>query len=386
MRETIGLLGGTFNPIHYGHLEMAEAAKRELSLHRVILMPNGDPPHKSEGLAGKRHRLRMTELAAGGRYEISPLEVDRPGKTYTVDTLEALHALYPNADLVVIIGGDTLGEIAAWKDAPRVFSLCRFAVFARGDAPLSPPSGAQVVRLSSAVPPVSSTEIRPRVHRGLSLSGLTPPAVADYIGEKRLYDPPKRVQDKAMRKRMREELPNGRFKHVLGVEETIRFLSKRWGYDPKRAALAGLLHDCAKGLSLLAMQAYVDAMGEPVDDARRVSTALLHAPASAAMARAVYGVTDPEILRAIFYHNTGRVPMGMLDKLLCVADMTEPRRKPYTWMDGLRVLALSDLDAAVVEALKRKLEFIQARGKEAHPDTAAALAAMEKASKQEGKA
>ncbi len=385
MRETIGLLGGSFNPIHDGHLAMAEAAQKELGLDRILIVPCGDPPHKSAELAGKLDRLRMAELGAEGRYEVSRIEIDRPGKTYTVDTLEALRARHPDSELVMIIGGDTLREVGTWRDAKRVFALCRFAVFARGGEALAEAPGARVIRMRAVIPDISATAIRDRVHRGMSLEGLTPRTVENYIGQHRLYDPPKRMPRAAIIKRLQHDLPPERFRHVLGVEATIARLAGRWGYDEERAALAGLLHDCAKGMKLDEMAAYLARQGMRVDDMRKTSRALLHAPASAAMARAVYGVTDPEILRAIWYHNTGNGSMGKLEKLLYLADLTEPARKCLPWLEPLRALAVSDLDGAVREGARVKLRHIQACGRQAHPDTASVCAGNQGENEGEGK-
>lgn len=384
MHESIGLLGGSFNPIHEGHLAMAEAARRELALDRMIILPDGDPPHKSTELAGKRHRLRMAELAAAGRFEVSSMEIDRPGKTFTVDTLEVLHALYPQATIWLIIGADTLHELPNWKTAPRVFALCRFAVFARGKLPLTPVPGADVTRLETPIPPISATEIRGRVHRGQSLEGFTPRAVEDYIGAHRLYDPPVLMRDKDIRKRLKETLPPGRYRHTLGVEATMLQLAVRWGYrNLEKVTLTGLLHDCSKGMTLEEMRRFVDEQGMRMAATKRESTALLHGEASAAMARAVFGVTDPEILHAIRYHNTGCAPAGKLDEILWVADMMEPGRKEHEWMPAFRALADADLSAAARRTLRLKIDYTQSRGKEVHPDTALALAALEEDAQRE---
>lgn len=378
MAETIGLLGGSFNPIHNGHLAMAEAAYAELALSRIILLPDGDPPHKSAELAAKRHRLRMVELAARYPLEVSAMEVERPGKTYTVDTLEAMRRLYPSAQLYMIIGADTLNELHTWKDAQRVFTLCRFAVFARDDLPMIEVPGADVVRMQTAIPGLSATEIRGRVHRGLSLEGYVPASVENYIGAERLYSPPQQMRKREIRKRLEKILPVRRFQHVLGVERTMRKLARRWAYHPSRAALTGLLHDCAKTMPLEEMRAFVDAQGVQADPMRRQTPELLHAVAGMAMARSVYGVTDPDILHAIRYHNTGCAQMGILDRMLYVADMCEPGRPNRPWMKRLRLLSMEDLDEATRFALQIKLDNIQKWGQDAHPDTAAALAAMEK--------
>lgn len=387
MREKIGLLGGSFNPIHDGHLAMAEAARQELDLDRLLIIPDGDPPHKSTELAGKRHRLRMVELAAKDRFEVSAMEVERAGKTYTVDTLDVLHTLYPDAVLHMVIGADTLHELTTWRDAQRVFTLCRFAVFARDDLPLIDVEGATVERMQTRIPDISATEIRARVHQGLSLEGYTPSVVEDYIGLYRLYDPPVKMAEKNIRKRLKETLPPSRFRHSLGVEKTMQKLAKRWGYmDEKRATLTGLLHDCAKGMPLEDMIRYVHAQGIEVDCMREVSVALLHAPASMAMARATYGVTDPEILRAIRFHNTGSESMGILDRLLYVADMIEPNRKGMEWLGKMRELAMEDLNEAVMMGMRIKLEYTQLRGKTVHPDTMTAYEAVAKQMEREGTA
>lgn len=386
MHETIGLQGGSFNPIHNGHLAMAQAARDTLHLSRLIILPDGDPPHKAADLADKYDRLRMCELAAAGRFEVSAMEVERPGKTYTVDTLEALHSLYPQAVLYMIIGADTLHQLMTWKNPRRVFALCRFAVFGRDGLPLIDIEGAVVERMDAQIPDVSSTDIRARVHRGQSLEGLVPEAVAEYIGARRLYAPPTRASEQAIRAQLQKSLPPGRYRHILSVQKTLRGLAERWGYDVRKASLAGLLHDCAKGMTLPEMQAYVDAQGEWVDGMRRTTGALLHAPASAAMARATFGVTDPEILHAIWYHNTGSAEYGLLDQLLWIADMDEPRRKDFPGLAELRKLSMEDLDAATRMVLRLKMEHVEERAQDAHPDTAAALAAIEKKDEKEGDA
>jgi len=264
-----------------------------------------------------------------------------------------------------------------------VCALCRFAVFARGGSPLVDVPGADVIRLQTPVPGITATEIRRRVHQGLSLEGLTPPDVIDYIGAKRLYDPPIRMTRKAARKRLKADLPEPRFRHVLAVEETVAVLAERFGFPVKRARMAALLHDCAKGLTLQQMQKTVDACGVHVDSMRRTSRELLHAPASAAQARRIYGVTDPEILRAIWHHNTCTPQAGLLDKLLCVADMIEPGRKTDESLAAVRRLAEMDLDAAYSAMLKRKLAIVSLGGKAPHPDTAAAMAANQNCVEQQ---
>ncbi|MCL1795933.1 MAG: nicotinate (nicotinamide) nucleotide adenylyltransferase [Clostridia bacterium] len=376
MQPSIGLLGGSFNPIHYGHLAMAEAAVRALSLSAMIIMPAGDPPHKSVGLADKYDRLQMARLAAGDLYAVSALEVERPGKTYTVDTLDALAKLYPGFSAAVLIGADTLTEISGWQDSARVFTLCRFVVFGRNGLPLPDVPGADIIRLPDIIPDISASQIRARVRRGQSLDGYVPPSVADYIGEKRLYDPPARMPYPEMRAHLSGVLPSKRYLHTLGVENTMRKLANHWQYNAERAALTGLLHDCAKGLSFDELRKTAAEAGLHIDSRRMESCELLHAPVGAQLARAVYGVTDPEILRSVWYHSTGACPMNDLDKLLCVADMTEPGRRANDQINRLRKLSMRDLDEAARETLALKLAHVAQQGKAAHPDTERAIGSL----------
>ena len=371
--KRIGLLGGTFNPIHCGHLAMAEAALCALSPGEIVIMPDGDPPHKEPQGASAVDRLEMARLAAAGRFAVSSMEVERPGITYTIDTLEALRAQGVE-EIYMIIGADTLGELTGWKNPGRVFSLCRFLALGReGCRGPDAPQGARVTRIEAEIPGVSSTQVRARVQAGLALTGLVPVQVEAYIGRKRLYNPPPLLTHAQMLEKLQAALPAKRYRHVLGVVETAVRLAKHYGYDPARAELAALLHDCAKGMALEEMRACAAKYEVDYDAMRGASTALLHAPVGAAVARAEYGVTDPDVLHAICYHNTGCDGMGALDAILYLADMTEPSRRPYEGLDALRAKSEQGLTAALAFAMAHKLRYIRSTG-EAHPDTERAYA------------
>ena len=133
MRHT-AILGGTFNPVHIGHLGMARNALQEFDIDRVIFLPVGNPPHKAGVfVASREDRYRMLMLATreDPRLEVSRLEIEREGYTYTVDTLQILHREYPSERFSYIIGADTLFELPTWKDFPTVAMLCQFLVFLR---------------------------------------------------------------------------------------------------------------------------------------------------------------------------------------------------------------------------------------------------------------
>jgi nicotinate-nucleotide adenylyltransferase len=196
----IGILGGTFDPVHLGHLLVAEAARESLRLERVVFMPAGQPWLKAHRvLTPGHHRLRMAELAVADNpaFQASHLEVDRPGPTYTVDTLEVLRAeLGPEVRLHFILGQDALLDFHRWKSPERVLELCRLAVVPRpGRQALeweeiftrySLPVG-QVTQLTAPQVDISGTDLRRRVTQGRSIRYMVPDAVAAYIREQGLY-------------------------------------------------------------------------------------------------------------------------------------------------------------------------------------------------------
>ena len=163
--------------------------------------------------------------------------------------------------------------------------------------------------------------------------------------------------------RLKKELDAARYAHTLGVEKTAREMAEKFGVDEEKAALAGLLHDCAKCM--------------PLDPVMKESKALMHAVAGAHVAQDVYDVHDPEVLGAIRWHTTGHANMTKLEKIVYLADMIEPNRKPYPGLEALRKLCMTDLDEAMHMALLMSLDHVREQGKPLHPDTMAALAEYE---------
>jgi nicotinate-nucleotide adenylyltransferase len=221
-----GILGGTFDPIHLGHLALADAVLSALSLDRVLLLPSRVPPHRShEPLASPFHRFAMAALAAAGHpgLVLSDIELLREGPSYTADTLRALHAEgHAPESLYFLIGADAFAEIATWREFPGVLNLAHFVVCARPGSPLTevaarvpevasrritvvgsretlPAPGApgldparltRVHFLDTDTPAVSSTQIRAARRAGRPVTGLVPPEVDHYIRRHGLYGAP----------------------------------------------------------------------------------------------------------------------------------------------------------------------------------------------------
>ena len=171
--------------------------------------------------------------------------------------------------------------------------------------------------------------------------------------------------------KLKKSLDAQRFAHTLGVEKTAREMARRFGGDEERAALAGLLHDCAKCMTLAQMQKA--AKGEAVDPVMMESKALMHAVAGCCVAREMYNVKDKKVLSAIRWHTTGRAGMSKLEKIIYLADMIEPGRKSFAGLEMLRAACREDLDVAMHMALRMSSEHVMQQGTPRHPDTLAAL-------------
>ena len=196
----IGILGGTFDPIHFGHLAIAEAALDRLDLDRVILIPAGRPWLKSDQMVtSAAHRLAMVRLAIEDRpeLEVSTIEVDRPGPTYTVDTLAELRReLGSGVDLYLILGMDSVRELRRWRDPERLFGMCTVVAVSRPEsvdvstAEIEcefPAAHGRIKTTRGPMLDISATDIRMRVAEGRSISNCVPPSVQRYIRQHGLY-------------------------------------------------------------------------------------------------------------------------------------------------------------------------------------------------------
>lgn len=373
----LGIMGGTFNPIHNGHLQGARMAAEALALDEVLFLPDGAPPHKAaDELAPGVSRYNMTALAVWGcGFHSSDMEIRRGGTTYTIDTLTAIGRDRPDAALYYIVGEDALFSIGHWKGTERIAKLCHLIVLARPgqDAEavqrqvdlLRRTPGYAIHQISQEGLDVSSTEIRARAARGESLSDVLPQCVADYIAMHGLYGAPPHQ----MVAELAKTLSPHRLSHTLSVAETAVQLAARFDENPCQAHLAGMLHDCAKGLDAPTLLQLIRTGGVSADELELSMPALLHAPAGAALAKTQYHVSDPAVLSAIRWHTTGRRNMTKLEKIIYLADMIEPERADFPGLSEIRALAQTDLDRAVFMAAARSAAYVTERGKKLHPRT-----------------
>ena len=193
----VGVLGGTFDPIHMGHVEVAKAAMECARLDRVLFVPSAQPPHRAAAEASAEDRLAMSRLAVDGdsRLEVSDVEVKRGGKSYTVDTLQELHRSLPDDELFLILGWDAARLFRTWHQPEGVSGLASFVIVGRPGMP--PPKQAElklagldpdrVVVCLLPTPDISGSELRRAIAAGISVAGKLPPAVEGYIAVHHVY-------------------------------------------------------------------------------------------------------------------------------------------------------------------------------------------------------
>lgn len=199
-KRRIGLMGGTFNPIHMGHLITAEAVWETFGLDEVLFIPSAHPPHKDEhGMIAPNHRLRMTELAIRGNphFRISDIELRRQGPSYAVDTVRTLKEIYgDDAELYFITGADAVNDLSTWYHARELLGVCHFIAATRQGAELDMErlqahfgelGKTHIHRLPTPALEISSTDIRERLLQGRSVRYLVPAVVEEYIGKEGLY-------------------------------------------------------------------------------------------------------------------------------------------------------------------------------------------------------
>lgn len=190
----IGIMGGTFNPIHNAHIYIARSAKEQYELDRIVFMPSGNPPHK-KSVTDKKYRYEMTRLAVGNEFDVSDYEVNKEEYSYTLNTLKYFHTIYPDDEIYFIIGEDSLNDIFKWYKPQEIVKLCKLLVFPRLSLENTKKTAKAVMEkldasiyvINSPIFDVSSTKIREMIKNGDDVQNLISKEVLEYINENELY-------------------------------------------------------------------------------------------------------------------------------------------------------------------------------------------------------
>lgn len=378
----IAIYGGSFNPPHCGHVEAAAAVMEHLKPDKMLIIPASIPPHKELCIDSPdpQERLLLTRLAFSELEgaEVSDIEIMREGKSYSAETLEQLMKLYPGAEFCFAMGTDMFLSFEQWYRYRFLLENMTLAVFCRcygEDAGilehaeyLKKEYGAKCVFVPHEPQPMSSSDIRDMLRRRMGVSYLPEKVYAriiengDYGAKPELY---------WLREKAHAMLKPSRVAHVIGCEAEAVQLAKRWGEDPENAAEAGILHDITKKLVLSDQLILCRKYGIINDNAEERNFKLLHAKTGAAVARALFGISD-EVYNAIRWHTTGKPDMTLLEKIIYMADYIEPNRD-FPGVEELRKLAYEDLDKAMELGLEMSLEDIKSSGQEPYKDTVEAF-------------
>lgn len=368
MINKIVFFGGTFDPPHKEHIEIALAAEKKYSPDKLIIMPTANPPHKSTFFsASGEDRLNMCRIAFKGvkNAEVSNMEIAEGGKSYSYITLEKLKKLYPSAEIVFIMGTDMLKTFAEWKNPEEILRLCRLALIERsGDE-----SAAKTVKdfkekfscpvdvIDYVGKDVSSTEYKISKALGLKSSAVTE-EVGLYIDKNRLYEPNEYF------KFVKERLTEKRLIHTKGVILVALKLAKKLGVDINKTITAAALHDSAKHLDYKDYKDFILPVGVP--------ESVIHQFLGGYIAEKVLKIDDREIIDAITYHTSGRAKMTTLEKIIYTADMIEEGRD-FDGVEDLRKIVENDFEEGFRACLKRTAEHLKRSGKTVYPETLKAV-------------
>ena len=388
----IGIYGGTFNPPHTGHISAAIQAADLLRLDKLLLIPDQTPPHKQipAGSPSPEQRLEMLRIAAEGKekIEVSDMELRREGKSYTYETVLELKKQYPHDQLVLIMGTDMFLSFENWKNPDVILGHASLAVLYRGEKGETQrilekkqfweSKGYTIELVKNQIVPISSTQLRRMILFDCAESYL-PDGVQEYILRNGLYgtaDDYRKLPMEKLERAVAELVDPKRVPHVLGCRDTAVELARHWGVDETDAARAGLLHDITKALDGQLQLTLCHSYGTILNNFQEKYPKTLHALTGSLVAKRIFG-ENKEVCEAIRHHTTGRAGMNLLEKIIYVADYTEPNRD-FPGVETLRKLAFEDIDAAMKLGLERTLEHLAEQGAEVSPESAAALAYLSK--------
>ena len=388
----IGIYGGTFNPIHTGHIHAAKQAQRTLGLDKLLMIPDRIAPHKQipSGSPTPEQRLEMLRLAVDGEpgIAVSDIELKREGKSFTYLTVEELRQQYPDAELFLLMGTDMFLSFHTWRNPERITANATLAVMYRGEKGEAAKiearkaemeaEGIRVVLIKNDTINISSTQLR-RLIAFHCASEFLPEGVYDYIRDNGLYDANadwKNLPMEQLEQVVVRLLNPNRVAHVLGCRDTAVELAKRWGADVTDAARAGILHDITKALDGPLQLTLCREYGTILDEFGYKYPKTLHALTGSLVADRIFGEGET-VVSAICHHTTGKADMSLLEKIIYVADYMEPCRN-FPGVEKLRELAFSDITAALKLGLEMTLEHLKDLGDEVSPASRDALEFLSK--------
>lgn len=337
----IAIVGGSFDPIHAGHIQMANYSIQTLKVDEVWFMPTSSTPLKNRNLTMNQQRLAMIDLVTqkNPRFKVCTLELEREGKSYTYDTLNELKKVYPDHEFYWIIGNDQLMQFEKWYKADELVKMAHFVCFER-DGQLTG-SKYDITCMKMPPVPVSSSEIR----MGNKLNYL-PEEVLHYIYHNRLY----------VENFVASRLPEKRYKHSLSVASLCEEFALNNGYDMHIAYYVGLFHDIAKYMPKEQMLKWMEKI---CPENIKWPVPVWHGFVGAAITQSIFDIQNPIIYNAIYHHvlGTSRDPYAMM--VFC-ADKLDPLRGYDS--SSLIQMCNENLEKGFDLVIKQNKEYLQKAG------------------------
>lgn len=346
----IGLFGGSFNPIHSGHIKIAEYAYKTLKLDKMFFIPTAISPFKKNNkVAPNEDRVNMINLAIEnleGNYAVHDFEIKKGGVSYTFETIRYFKQQYPNDELYFLTGSDLLPKLNKWEYIEEITKTAQFVVFKRSknfnkiDA-----KKFNVKILNNDIFEESSTEVRK------GQLWMVPEKVNQYIGSHFLY----------AFEIVHALLSAKRAKHSVFAATFAAELAKTIKYDAKVAYYAGLFHDICKELSENESRKFIAQYDKKANNKSIYPNHVLHQVCGALWVKEIYQINNEDIVKAIKVHTTLDLELGPLDKILYISDKICDGRA-FSGVQKLRQLALSNFDEGFKEVVKRNYEYNQEKG------------------------
>ena len=348
------IYGGTFDPVHNGHLKLFSAAIKEIKPDLCYVFTAYNSPYKEASQTPYNLRKLMAQKVFSPLHKniiFDDFEYKKHRKVYTFETLKYVKQKYPKAEIFILVGTDCAADLTNWQNAEYNFKNATFVIGLRpGFKAIKPTFKAHI--LKGTFPKMSSSALRLQI----MLNGKTPkvilPTVSKIINSNLLYT-------LHIHKWLKDHLKAPRFNHVLAVAKEAAALANIYGIDVEKAALAGLLHDSGKSLTKDQMVAYAKKYKLKIEDFKELAKyapALLHADISAHIANKQFNVQDKAILQAIARHTLGAKNMTIFDKILMIADMCAKGRRPQD-IKLIKSALKKSLDDGLLAAEKVKITY-----------------------------
>lgn len=374
MKKKIGIIGGSFDPVHLGHLGLARDAMIQADLNEIVFMPAAVQPFKvGERMTPSDHRMSMLELALGEekRFRASDYELRQRNISYTFHTLDSLKKNeFKDCEVLFISGTDAFLSMPRWKNGKKLMEENSFIVGVRPgyreeELNLAIKNAKErwntkVIKIDNEKHLISATEIRRCIREGLPVNHLVPHRVEAYIREKNLYAADYKTIVGDIREFVKNRLSEKRWKHTLGVEKMAIELARKYDANMEVCSVAALAHDMGRGFDKDIYEKLINEYG--IDNRYGGNLNLGHSKLGAAMAAKIFYIEDEKIINAIAYHTTGRPYMTKEEIIVFLADALEESRS-YEGVEELRAILRDEgLERACLAVIDHTLEYLKSIG------------------------